>query len=64
MKMYFGIEQIMFCILIYFQMLFIPVIIQAELSVSHDPSEIILICWFGPKESSLIIINAEKNCAC
>ncbi len=43
MKMYFGIEQIMFCILIYFQMLFIPVMIQAELSVSHDPSEIILI---------------------
>ncbi len=30
-------------------------------SVSHDPSEIILIYWFGPQETFLIIINAE-NC--
>jgi len=26
-------------------------------SVSHDPSEIILICWFAAQETFLIIIN-------
>ncbi len=30
-------------------------------SVSHDPSEIFLICWFGAKETSLII-NVEHSC--
>ncbi len=29
-------------------------------SVSHHPSEIILICWFVAQESFLIIINVEK----
>ncbi len=28
-------------------------------SVSHDPSEIILICWFGAEETFLIIIIFE-----
>ncbi len=28
-------------------------------SVSHDPSEIILICWFAAQETFLIIINVE-----
>ncbi len=32
-------------------------------SVSHDPSEIILICWFDAQETFLITINAEKSCA-
>ncbi len=31
-------------------------------SVSHDPSEIILICWFGVQET-FIMINAENNWA-
>ncbi len=36
-------------------------------SVSHDPSEIILICWFGAQETFLliiiiIIINVENSC--
>ncbi len=31
-------------------------------SVSHDPSEIILICWFGAWET-FIIINVENSCA-
>ncbi len=31
-------------------------------SVSHDHSEIILICWFDAQETFLIIINVE-NCA-
>ncbi len=31
-------------------------------SVLHDPSEIILICWFDAQETFLIIINAEKVC--
>ncbi len=31
-------------------------------SVSHDPSEIILICWFAAQETFLII-NVENSCA-
>ncbi len=31
-------------------------------SVSHDPSEIILICWFAAQETFLDIINVENNC--
>ncbi len=27
-----------------------------QLSVSHDTSEIILICWFGSQEACIIII--------
>ncbi len=29
----------------------------------HDPSEIILMCWFGAQEIFLIIINAGNSCA-
>ncbi len=29
-------------------------------SVSHDPSEIILICWFSAQETFIIIINIEN----
>ncbi len=32
-------------------------------SVSHDPSEIILIYWFAARETFLIIINVENSCA-
>ncbi len=33
-------------------------------SVSHDPSEIILICWFAAQETFIIIIiNVENNSA-
>ncbi len=32
-------------------------------SVSHDPSEIILIYWFTAQETVLIIINVENSCA-
>ncbi len=31
--------------------------------VSRDPSEIILICWFGDQEIFQIIINAANSCA-
>ncbi len=34
--------------------------------VSYDPSEIILICWFGAWETFIIIIiiiNVENSCA-
>jgi len=31
-------------------------------SVSHDPSEIILKCWFGAQETLLIIIIVETSC--
>ncbi len=30
--------------------------------VSHDPSEIILICWFAAQET-IIVINVENICA-
>ncbi len=30
-------------------------------SVSHDPSEIILICWFAVQEKFLFFINVEKQ---
>ncbi len=33
-------------------------------SVSHDPSEIILKCWFGAQETFLIIINIIINYKC
>ncbi len=32
-------------------------------SVSHDSTEIILICCFGAQETFLIIINVENSCA-
>ncbi len=41
-----------------------------SVSVSHDPSEIIIICWFGAQETFIIIIiiiiiiiNVENSCA-
>ncbi len=33
-------------------------------SVSHDPSEIILIGLFNAQETFLIIINVENSCSC
>ncbi len=32
-------------------------------SVSHDPSEIILICWFAAQGTFLIIIIVENSCS-
>ncbi len=31
--------------------------------VSHDPSEIISICWFTAQETTIIIINIENSAA-
>ncbi len=32
--------------------------------ITHDPSEIILICWFGAPETFInIITNVEHSCA-
>ncbi len=48
-------------------MSFIPVIKAVfsasflQYSVSHDPSEIILICWFAVQETFTIIINVENS---
>jgi len=43
-------------------MSFIPVI---NFHMSHDPSNIILICWFGAQESFLSIINVDISwCFC
>ncbi len=54
---------------IYSKMYFISVI-KAEFSasllqssVSHDPSEIILICWFAAQKTFLFIISVENSCA-
>ncbi len=32
-------------------------------SVSNDPSEIILICWFAAQERFIIIINVKNRAA-
>ncbi len=32
-------------------------------SVSRDPSEIVLISWFGAQETFLVIMNAKNSCA-
>ncbi len=32
-------------------------------SVSHDPSETILKCWFAARETFLVIISVENSCA-
>ncbi len=50
-------------------MYFIPVIKSDFLasllqsSLSHDPSEIIQLCWFDAEETFLIIRNVEISCA-
>jgi len=31
--------------------------------VSHDISEIIIICWFAAQETFIIITNVENSCA-
>ncbi len=31
--------------------------------ITHDPSEIILMCWFDAQETFLIIINVKHSCA-
>jgi len=31
--------------------------------VSHNHSEIILICWFGAQETFLIVIKVDNSCA-
>ncbi len=33
---------------------------SASSPVSHDPSEITIICWFAARETFLIIINVEN----
>ncbi len=59
--------KLRFCIWTYFKMLVIPVMAKLNLqhhlhsSVSHDPSEIILICWFGAQETFHIIIPLQSQ---
>ncbi len=38
-------------------------VLAKHMSVSHDPSEIILIFWFTTQETFLKIINVENSCA-
>ncbi len=61
----------MYCkIWIYCKIKCIPVIKAAfsaslilQSSVLHDPSKIIIICWFAAQETFLIIIIVENSCA-
>ncbi len=69
MKYYCILKQLS-SILIYFKMQLIPVMAKLNIqqpllksSVSHDPSEIILICLFGAQERFLIIFSVESSCA-
>ncbi len=48
---------------IYFKITFIFAFLVAITSVSHDPSEIILIYWFAAQETFLIINNVENSAA-
>ncbi len=55
--------------LLYLKMYFIPVIAKLifqqsllQSSVSCDPSEIILICWYDVHMMLIIIINVENGC--
>ncbi len=53
-----------FSVCIYFEMYFDKAELSASLlqsSESHDPSEIILICWFTAQEM-FTIINVENSC--
>ncbi len=34
-----------------------------QTSVSHDPSKIIITCWFAAQDIFIIIINVENSCA-
>jgi len=67
-KYYYNLNEL-FSILIYFKcnlFLWCKAEFSASLlqsSVSHDPSEIILICWFAARETFLIIIDVENVAA-
>ncbi len=53
--------NILKCNLFLWEKLFSASLLQS--SVSHDPSEIILICWFAAQQTFLIIVNVESSCA-
>jgi len=36
-------------------------VVQDSCSVSHDHSEIILLCWFAAQERLIIIIISDEN---
>ncbi len=67
-KCYYYLQQLIyFNTLIYFKQ-FIPVIAKLNFQqpllkspVSHDPSEIILICWFGAQETLPVIIKLKTT---
>ncbi len=42
---------------------FINLLLFTEVSVSHNSSEIILICWFVVQETFIIIINVKNSFA-
>ncbi len=57
-KYYYNLKEL-FSMWIYCKMEFSASLLQS--SVSHDPSEIILIFWFAPQETFVIIINVILN---
>ncbi len=55
MKYFYNLEYL-FSLWIYFKVQCIPL-------VSHDPSEIIIKCWFAAQDTFIIIINVKNGCA-
>ncbi len=43
------------------QRLIFQPLLQSSESLSHDPSEIILICWYGEQETFIFINNVETT---
>ncbi len=62
MKYYYSFKKLQFIVL-WWQSRIFSSHYSSLSSVSHDPLEIILICWFGPQETFQIIIEGENRCA-
>ncbi len=63
LKVTFPIEYILKCnLFLWCKSEFSAQLLQS--SVSHDPSEITVICWFAAQETFLIIINVKKLVCC
>ncbi len=70
MKYFFKFKTTIFYVNIFWNVIyscdgksdFLALLLQS--SVSHDPSEIILICWFATQKTFLNIINIEKQLYC
>ncbi len=62
-KYYYNLNICFLCEYLLNCNLFLSSKLNFQSSVSHDSSEIIIICWFAAQETFLIIINVENSCA-